>query len=111
MSKLFVRPAAGLKVRHATHRRHIHAGGEAVEDATYYRRRINTGDLVLVPEESAAESVALAELVGAIERLDRDGPGHFTADGKPSLKHLADELGRRVTREEVDQALAVLEGK
>jgi len=108
MTRLFVRPAVGLKVRHATHGRHIRVAGERVDDATYYRRRIAAGDLELVDAEGEAMAEATAELVQAVERLDPAEPSHWTKAGQHSLNHLTDALGRRVTREEVDHALAII---
>lgn len=109
MSKLFVRPAAGLKVRHATRRRHLRATGEWVADEVYYRRRIAAGDLEHLAGADAARAEAIGDLVQAIQRLDQADPSHFTRGGEPSLNHLTDLLGRRVSREDVDQACAFIE--
>ena len=43
--EIFVKPAAGARVRHETLGRPIKATGERVGRTTYIRRRINDGDL------------------------------------------------------------------
>ena len=56
----------------------------------------------------AAEPVAAtpAEILAAIDKLDKGNPDHFTNDGKPQVKAIEAVLGLRVTAAERDAAWA-----
>jgi hypothetical protein len=48
----------------------------------------------------------LAPVVAAIDALDPDNPSFWTAGGQPDLRALAEVLGRRVSADERDAAMA-----
>ena len=61
MAQIFIKPAAGLKVRHVERLDYfLPEAGEWVEDHTLWQRRINEGDVLLVdsPEKPQSNSVS-----------------------------------------------------
>lgn len=58
MSKIFIKPAAGLKVRHVEKLAYFIAeDGEWVEDNLTWQRRINDGDVVLAEPPKVKKEV------------------------------------------------------
>lgn len=107
MMKLSVRPAPGLKVRAEDGLSQLKDEAQTVPASTYYRRRLAAGDLVAVDDTPLSPR---EQLIEAVRALDPGNVDHFTEGGKPSLNHLTDTLGRRITRAEVDEALAAIAG-
>lgn len=104
MDRLHVEPRQGLKVRHPDGT-HMKPEPQWVPASTYYRRRVNAKDLV---EVSGDPPSFMERLVDAVHALDPNEPSHFTDAGAPSLNHLKEALGTRVTREQADEALAII---
>ena len=106
MMEIFVRPEKGLRVRLEDGSRHIRPAGELVAFTTYIRRRLAAGDVILADESDAVPGDShTARLREALAGLEAGNPAHWTKAGKPDLNHLTEVLGRRVTREAVDEAL------
>lgn len=50
-----VKPAEGRKVRDPASLQHLPEGGAEVPDTSYWRRRLQAGDVVLVKDEQLEE--------------------------------------------------------
>lgn len=48
MTKVFIRPVNGAKVRHPDSKMHLKEEGELVEQSPYWQRRINDKSVVVV---------------------------------------------------------------
>lgn len=59
--------------------------------------------------DEAAGTVAIEQIIAAIGKLEPGNESHFTADGKPALKPLAELLGAPVTAKQRDEAWAALQ--
>ncbi len=53
LDRLFVKPAAGLKVRDDASGQHLPPEGKDVPDTPYWRRRLRSGDVVRVEPPAA----------------------------------------------------------
>lgn len=53
--RIKVKPAEGLKIRDERTKQVLPVEGAAVEHSTYWQRRIQCGDVVLVEEEKSLE--------------------------------------------------------
>lgn len=61
------------------------------------------GDLFDAPAQSPME-----QLVDIINGLDRDNSGFWTQGGLPDLRVLSEKAGRKITTDERDEALAII---
>lgn len=109
MIKRILQPAPGRLVRTEDGRRHVREAGEPLPYTTYYRRRVDAGDLVDVTGGTDAGGGQAPTLKDALRALEPGNPAHFTEAGKPDLNRLSDILNRRVTRKEVEQAMKEME--
>lgn len=55
---IFVKPKDGQHVRHEASHKRVDTSGEHVPNSSYYRRRINDGDLVIVTTAPAQKAAA-----------------------------------------------------
>jgi len=61
MCKIIIKPAPGLKIRNPINQIHIKSEGEAVENNTFWRRRLKDGSVVLANSDKPAIKVQKKE--------------------------------------------------